>query len=172
MDKEDKRKIEEYKKNPMANLADSVNRSKIGDLRELTKGTWRTKIITTFIIIAILASFVLGKFMFFNKGFDITINNNTDITLSGLKVTYEKIAKDIDIPSLSAHKNLKINVLPSENFSENAMRIYYFDNQGSRQEEYIIGYFEKGDSGKIIVNINSVDKDGKLLFKIKGPTVF
>ncbi len=32
MDGEDKRKIEEYKKNPMANFTDSVNRSQIGDL--------------------------------------------------------------------------------------------------------------------------------------------
>lgn len=172
MDKEDKRKIEEYKKNPMANLADSVNRSKIGDLRELTKEYWLTKIIITVIIIAILASFVLSKSIFFYKGFDISINNNTDITLSGLRVTYEKITKDIDIPSLSAHKNLKINVLPSENFSENAMRIYYIDNQGNIQEEYIIGYFEKEYRGKVIVDINSVDKDGKLLFKIKNSTTF
>lgn len=60
MDKEDKRKIEEYKKNPMINFADSINRSKIGDLRELTKGNWFTKIITTVIIIGIL--FFLSRY--------------------------------------------------------------------------------------------------------------
>ncbi|MDD4172237.1 MAG: DUF6366 family protein [Syntrophomonas sp.] len=53
-DKESKRKIEEYKKNPMINFADSINRSMIGDLGELTKGGCLTKIITAVIIIGIL----------------------------------------------------------------------------------------------------------------------
>ncbi|MDD2212446.1 MAG: DUF6366 family protein [Clostridia bacterium] len=53
-DKQNKRKIEEHKKNPMINFADSINRSMIGDLGELTKGGYLTKIITTVIIIGIL----------------------------------------------------------------------------------------------------------------------
>ncbi|VYU44489.1 hypothetical protein [Clostridium tertium] len=54
MDKEDKRKIEEYKKNPMANFADSVNRSQISDLSNLTKGSLLTRIITSIVVIGIL----------------------------------------------------------------------------------------------------------------------
>lgn len=54
MDKEDKRKIKEYKKNPMANFADSVNRSQIGDLSNLTKGSLLTRIITSIVVIGIL----------------------------------------------------------------------------------------------------------------------
>ena len=54
MDKQDKRKIEEYKENPMINFADSINRSTIPDLGELTKGSRRTRIITTVIIIGIM----------------------------------------------------------------------------------------------------------------------
>ncbi|KMT22468.1 DUF6366 family protein [Clostridium cylindrosporum] len=55
-DKEEKRKIEEYKKHPMINLADSINHSKIGDLSQLTKGGGGCliRIITTVIIIGIL----------------------------------------------------------------------------------------------------------------------
>lgn len=53
-DKEDKRKTEEYKKNSMINFADSINRSMIGDLGEITKGSCLTRIITTVIIIGIL----------------------------------------------------------------------------------------------------------------------
>ncbi|HBQ87383.1 MAG TPA: hypothetical protein DER33_00865 [Syntrophomonas sp.] len=53
-DKQDKNKIEEYKKNPMINFADSINRSTIGDLGKLAKGDWLSKIITTVIIIGIL----------------------------------------------------------------------------------------------------------------------
>ena len=54
MDNEDKRKIEEYKKNPMANFADSINRSQTGDLSSLTKGSLLTRIITSIVVIGIL----------------------------------------------------------------------------------------------------------------------
>lgn len=53
MGRQDKLKIEEYKNNPMINFADSINRSMIPDLGELTKGNRRTRIITTVIIIGI-----------------------------------------------------------------------------------------------------------------------
>jgi len=53
-DKEDKRKIEEYKKHPMINFADSINRSMIGEPGELTRGGCLTRIITTVILIGIL----------------------------------------------------------------------------------------------------------------------
>lgn len=53
-DKQEKRKIEEYKRKPMTNFADSMNRSQFGDLRELTKGGYLNQIITTVIIIVIL----------------------------------------------------------------------------------------------------------------------
>lgn len=58
-DKEDKRKMEEYKKNPMINLADSINRSMIGEPRELTRGGFLTRIITVAIIIGVF--FLLYK---------------------------------------------------------------------------------------------------------------
>ncbi|MBU3179325.1 hypothetical protein [Clostridium estertheticum] len=59
--KEDKRKIEDYKKNPMINAADSLNRSMYGDLSQLTKGSCLTRIITTVIIIGI--SFFLIRYL-------------------------------------------------------------------------------------------------------------
>ncbi|WP_028991118.1 DUF6366 family protein [Thermacetogenium phaeum] len=52
-DEQDRRQIEEYKKNPMINLADSINRSMVGDLAGLTKGGCLTRIITTAIILII-----------------------------------------------------------------------------------------------------------------------
>lgn len=53
-DKQEKRKREEYKKNPMINFADSINRSRFGDLGGLTQGGCLNQIITTIIIIGIL----------------------------------------------------------------------------------------------------------------------
>jgi len=60
MDKEDKRKMEEYKKNPMVNFADSVNRSQFGDLSQLTKGSLITRIITSVVAIVILSLIFLS----------------------------------------------------------------------------------------------------------------
>ncbi|AHF07897.1 DUF6366 family protein [Desulfitobacterium metallireducens] len=60
-DKQEKHKIEEYKKNPMTNFADSMNRSQFGDLRGLTQGGCLNQIITTVIIIGIL--FFLSQFI-------------------------------------------------------------------------------------------------------------
>lgn len=53
-DKEDKREIEEYKKHPIINFVDSINRSMIGEPRELTRGGCLTRIITTVILIGIM----------------------------------------------------------------------------------------------------------------------
>ena len=52
--KKDKIKIEEYKKNPMANLADSINRSMIGEPGELTRGGCLTRIATAVALFAIM----------------------------------------------------------------------------------------------------------------------
>ncbi|MEW9121813.1 MAG: hypothetical protein AB2421_03800 [Thermotaleaceae bacterium] len=58
-DKEEQRKIEAYKKSPMINFADSINRSKIGDLNNLTKQGWLSTIITIAIFIG--ACFFLSR---------------------------------------------------------------------------------------------------------------
>ncbi len=52
--KEDQRKIKEYKKHPLTNFADSINRSMIGEPGELTRGGCLARITTTVIIIGIL----------------------------------------------------------------------------------------------------------------------
>lgn len=53
-EKQDNRKLEEYKRTPTINLADSINRSMIGDPGELTRGSCLTRVITTVIIIGII----------------------------------------------------------------------------------------------------------------------
>lgn len=61
-DKEENRKKEEYKKNPIINFADSMNRSKIGGLSELSKSGLFTKFIIVVIIIGIL--FFVSKYSY------------------------------------------------------------------------------------------------------------
>jgi hypothetical protein len=62
-DKLEKGQIDEYKKHPMINLADSINRSTIWNFGELTKGSMLTRILTTVIIIGIpLLLFLISRF--------------------------------------------------------------------------------------------------------------
>lgn len=53
-DNEDKRRTDEYKKNPMINFSDSINRSMIGDLNNLVKGNFIIRVVIIVIISAIL----------------------------------------------------------------------------------------------------------------------
>ena len=59
-DKQEKQQLEEYKKNPTINMADSMNRSVSGDLG-VTRGSFLTRIITTLVIIGGLLVFLLLK---------------------------------------------------------------------------------------------------------------
>lgn len=102
-----------------------------------------------------------------HSGFDVEIKNNTSGNLSGLNITYNGILEDIQLPQIEAGKTNKINVNPKENFGENSMIIYYKDKRGVIQENTLIGYFEKGYSGKVKVNINSQDKNGLLVMQIE-----
>jgi len=60
-DKLEKQQLEEYKKNPTINMADSMNRAVTGDLGALTRGSFLTRIITTLVIIGGLLVFLLLK---------------------------------------------------------------------------------------------------------------
>lgn len=55
-EKQDKEQIEEYKKNPSINLADSINHSMVGNLGYLARGGCLTKIIT---IVTIAGGFLI-----------------------------------------------------------------------------------------------------------------
>lgn len=126
----------------------------------------------TSILIIILFLIALGfiSYNFFQDshvGFDIEIKNNTNENISGLAVTYGGLAQDIAIPKIEAGKTYNLNINPKGNFNENSMFIYYKDKTGYKQKNTLIGYFEKGYSGKIKVNINSIDKNGLIIMQIQ-----
>ncbi|WP_068782448.1 hypothetical protein [Paenibacillus sp. GM2] len=60
-DKLEQQKLEDYKKNPTINMADSINRSVSGDLEALTRGSFLTRILTTLVVIGGLLVFLLLK---------------------------------------------------------------------------------------------------------------
>ncbi|NWL88677.1 hypothetical protein DMN77_13980 [Paenibacillus sp. 79R4] len=60
-DKLEQQKLEDYKKSPTINMADSINRSVSGDLEALTRGSFLTRILTTLVVIGGLLVFLLLK---------------------------------------------------------------------------------------------------------------
>lgn len=125
------------------------------------------KIIFSIIIIFLIVTFLAYDFINSKDGFNIKISNRTNTQVQGLKITYNKISEDIEILVINPKELYKLNVNPKEDFGENTMKIYYNDKLGNKHEEVIIGYFERGYRGKILINVTSVDENGKITFEVK-----
>lgn len=110
---------------------------------------------------------MLTKILIEPAGFNITIKNETGMEISGLYLTYNEIRKDIEIPAILPGKKNKIEVRPQEEFGENSMTMYYFDADGVRQEETVIGYFEKGYYGEVMITLKSVNQQGVIEMEMK-----
>lgn len=129
------------------------------------------KLVELAIIIVILGGIGFAVMKLTQDGFVIKVNNETDQEVSGLYLTYENIISDYIIPPIPSDGTYKVHVEPKENstnlFDEAALKLEYKDSNGKLHTEYVIGYFEKGYSGRAVVNINSVDGNGKLEVEIK-----
>ncbi|MET3195653.1 hypothetical protein [Bacillus sp. OAE603] len=121
------------------------------------------------VIVAILITGIVGVkgYDLINGGFDIKIKNQSNIDITGLYLTYDNIKSDIKIPSIASHKDYNLDVNPTKDVGESSMVLQYKDNKGELHTKTVIGYFEGGYSGKILITIKSVDEDGKLNLKIK-----
>ena len=123
-----------------------------------------------FIVIIIIITAVLTLFYstFGDKSY-LKIQNLTDTPLSGISIKYVYAEKEkvIEIPDLQPKDNYKMNILFPDDFTEGAIKISYIDNYGTPQEEFLVGYIEKGYYKKITVNVDSIDEDGKLSFRVQ-----
>ncbi|MHB1127067.1 MAG: hypothetical protein ACYC2T_08940 [Bacillota bacterium] len=117
-----------------------------------------------FLLIIITGVLFLG-----HSGFDISIENLTNVKVSGLTITYRYIKKDIELPTIQAYDVYKININPKEKFvdGENEMKLNYFDKAGNIHSLIIVGYFESGYYGRVKIKILSVDKNGMITFDVK-----
>jgi hypothetical protein len=125
------------------------------------------KVVIGIFILTVIGIGVSIYSLFSTTGFDIQIVNNLDQPVSGLYITYQNITSDVPIPEIMAHSKYELNIDPSEEFGENSMLLYYFDKDGNKQEERLVGYFEKGYWGTVKVWIQSIDEDGKMELKIE-----
>ncbi|ODG91060.1 MULTISPECIES: hypothetical protein [Bacillaceae] len=121
------------------------------------------------VVIAILITGIVGiiGYVHFQSGFDIKIKNQTNKDVTGIYLTYDHVKTDLKIPTIASHKDYKLNINPSKDVGESTMELHYKDNKGKLHTESVIGYFEGGYSGNILITIKSVDEDGKLKFKVK-----
>lgn len=120
------------------------------------------------ILFVIIIASVIGVYIYRNvQGFDIEIINNTDVDISGLNITYDKITQDVQVPTIKKRKKYNLSINPMEEFGENSMILYYTDKHGNVQKNVLIGYFEKGYNGRIKVTINEVYENGVIIMRIQ-----
>lgn len=126
------------------------------------------KIIPWLILTVLVFGYLGYKILQDSKGIHITIGNETNETISGLRITYDNSNQDILIPSINSQMKYDINVEPKEEFSENHMKLYYVDKDKKIHEEIILPYFEKGYRGQVFVRIKAIDSIGVITFEIKS----
>lgn len=123
------------------------------------------------IIIIVLVVFlivVISVFKFsFNSGYTISIDNNTNKTIENLELKYYVGNTIKTIPQIEPKKSWKYNIDTNNIQGENAIILTYKDNKGNSFEESVVGYLEKGYSGKSNVIINKIDDTGKLEIEVK-----
>lgn len=123
------------------------------------------------IIISVLVVFltvVIGVFKFsFSKGYKISIDNNTNKTIENLELKYYVGNTIKTILQIEPKKSWKNNIDTNNIQGKNAIILTYKDNKGNSHEEFVVGYLEKGYSGKSNVVINKIDDNGKLEIEVK-----
>lgn len=97
----------------------------------------------------------------------LSIQNNTDVTITGLKIRYSNSPNETKVPEILPKQIYKTKLILPKNFSEGSIKIFYTDKRGENHEEYLFGYIEKGNKVKVDVTIDSVDNNGVLAIKIK-----
>ncbi len=113
------------------------------------------------VIICILISTFLSS-----RDSTLSIQNNTDETISVLKIKYSNSQSIIEVPRISPKQVYETKLILPDNFIEGSIKVFYTDKQGENHEDYLVGYIEKGYKVKINVIIESVDNNGVLTLKI------
>jgi hypothetical protein len=134
------------------------------NIKTMTKGIVGF-IVAIFIFLLIVVSYFYYKFG--HEGIIVTIQNQTNSKISGLKITYQYSTKDLEIPEISANSTYKTVIDPTETFGENQLHLYYFDKNGLKVSEKLVGYFEKGYDGRVNVKIKKINQAGRMKMQIK-----
>lgn len=124
------------------------------------------KIIISSLILFLIIFISIFKFGF-SSGYKISIENNTNETIENLELKYYVGGTIKIISKIEPQKFWEDNIDTNSIQGENSIILSYKDNKGNSHEEYIVGYLEKGYSGKSNVIINKIDDNGELEIKAK-----
>ena len=113
---------------------------------------------STIFVLGVMAIFLFLGFK--NDGITVTVTNNTEQAVDDIFITHSNLKEDIKLPKVLSKGKVSLNFEPD--VSESNLVLYYFDKDGEKHEEFIIGYFIRGYDGKVNVEINSVEDNGIL----------
>jgi hypothetical protein len=115
--------------------------------------------------VVVIICILIGTFLS-SRDSTLSIQNNTDETISVLKIKYSNSQSIIEVPRISPKQVYETRLILPDNFIEGSIKVFYTDKQGENHEDYLVGYIEKGYKVKINVIIESVDNNGVLTLKI------
>ncbi|KGP74799.1 hypothetical protein JT05_13755 [Desulfosporosinus sp. Tol-M] len=115
--------------------------------------------------VVVIICILIGTFLS-SRDSTLSIQNNTDETISDLKIKYSNSQSIIEVPRISPKQVYETKLILPDNFIEGSIKVFYTDKQGENHEDYLVGYIEKGYKVKINVIIESVDNNGVLTLKI------
>lgn len=102
-----------------------------------------------------------------SRGFNIEIENKTNVKTEIMYLTCNGIPKDVEISNI-APKKMKTFKIEPKNYGENVITLYYYDKNKRKQEKMIVGYFEESyGRGNAKIRIESIDKNGIMSIKSK-----
>ena len=126
----------------------------------------KNKIIISVLVVLLIVAISVFKFSF-SSGYKISIDNNTNKTIENLELKYYVGNTIKTISKIEPKKSWKDNIDTNNIQGENSIILTYKDNKGNSYEESVVGYLEKGYSGKSNVVINKIDDNGKLEIEVK-----
>lgn len=126
----------------------------------------KIKFILFALVIFLLVVIGILKFNF-SSGYKISITNNTNKTIENLELRYKVDDIIQNISQIESKKSWKGTIDTNSIQGENAIILTYKNSKGTSYEEYVVGYLEKGYSGKADVVINKINENGKLEMEVK-----
>ncbi|MGG7098224.1 hypothetical protein [Clostridium sardiniense] len=125
------------------------------------------------ILITIILFSILIYFAFFSKNYiNIEIKNNTNSTISNLKITSKSFKSDINIPSIKSNEKYKVKIDTEKEFTEGAASIQLEHINIQNQKEFfsVIGYTE-GSAENVKIILKNYE-NGKLLINVNGEEMY
>lgn len=123
-------------------------------------------IISMSVILIIIAGISMNIYcdsFFGSSCLEIEILNRTDYDLNEMRIEYKGVESPIILPEVEKRGESTINISPDEDFVENELYLIYKDMNGKEHQDVIVGYFEKGNYGKVQVKILYRYPDGQMV---------